>query len=201
VYSYSKKKNQGRFRHVGSDHSLVRAEYLLSAGWVMFWKGKKMKTNFRLKLYLWAGAGCSRFMVYKSFGLKVFRGSSINRTLGRTRLRGFDWFTCGAMQSAFSAGPLQLRCSRRLPPCWQGWKARQWKHQRTLLWATYIHRRFSEYVTLSSGLSWQANNASASEEIPPPLWKPKIHYRANESRPVDHILNHMNQPASSNPIP
>jgi hypothetical protein len=37
VYSCSEKKNQGRFRYVGSDHSLVSLKYQTISDTLVFW--------------------------------------------------------------------------------------------------------------------------------------------------------------------
>jgi len=35
--------------------------------------------------------------------------------------------------------------------------------------------------------SWEANSRSASLQIPPPLWNPKVHYRVSQVSILRHI--------------
>jgi hypothetical protein len=45
---------------------------------------------------------------------------------------------------------------------------------------------------MEHNLSWEANNHSASQEIPCRLWNTEVHNRVHKSLPLVPILGHMN---------
>jgi hypothetical protein len=40
--------------------------------------------------------------------------------------------------------------------------------------------------------SWKANSGSPDQQIPVPLWKPKLYYHIKQRLPTVHILSQMN---------
>jgi len=50
------------------------------------------------------------------------------------------------------------------------------------------------------GSSWKANISLASQEFPPILWKPEVHYRVHNSLPLFTIMSQMNPSKSSHYI-